>query len=99
METQKFARRQFALEAVQVTPTNMNEVARWCGGKVAPADYKMMGGVHKMPEGCVLLPKQGPDGSWMGQSGQERGAGRVYATSLAVLSLAVKFHFLPIYQR
>lgn len=59
METQKFARRQFALEAVQVTPTNMNEVARWCGGKVAPADYKMMGGVHKMPEGCVLLPKQG----------------------------------------
>lgn len=59
METQKFARRQFALEAVQVTPTNMNEVARWCSGKVAPADYKMMGGVHKMPEGCVLLPKQG----------------------------------------
>lgn len=59
MDTQKFARRQFALEAVQVTPTNMNEVARWCGGKVAPADYKMMGGIHKMPEGCVLLPKQG----------------------------------------
>ena len=47
----------------------------------------------------TLLPKQGPDGSWMGQSGQERGAGKVYATSLAVLSLAVKFHFLPIYQR
>jgi hypothetical protein len=47
----------------------------------------------------VLLPKQGPDGSWQGQSGQERGAGKVYATSLAVLSLAVKFHFLPIYQR
>jgi prenyltransferase beta subunit len=47
----------------------------------------------------LLLPKQGPDGSWQGQSGQERGAGKVYATSLAVLSLAVKFHFLPIYQR
>jgi hypothetical protein len=47
----------------------------------------------------ALLPKQGPDGSWQGQSGQERGAGKVYATSLAVLSLAVKFHFLPIYQR
>jgi hypothetical protein len=46
-----------------------------------------------------LLPKQGPDGSWLGQSGQERGAGKVYATSLATLSLAVKFHFLPIYQR
>ncbi len=47
----------------------------------------------------ALLPKQGPDGSWLGQSGQERGAGKVYATSLAILSLAVKFHFLPIYQR
>lgn len=47
----------------------------------------------------VMLAKQGPDGSWHGQSGQERGAGKVYATSLAVLSLAVKFHFLPIYQR
>jgi hypothetical protein len=47
----------------------------------------------------LLLPKQGPDGSWQGQSGQERGAGKVYATSLAVLSLAVKYHFLPIYQR
>jgi hypothetical protein len=47
----------------------------------------------------LLLPKQGPDGSWQGQSGQERGAGKVYATSLGVLSLAVKYHFLPIYQR
>jgi hypothetical protein len=47
----------------------------------------------------LLIPKQGPDGSWQGQSGQERGAGKVYATSLGVLSLAVKFHFLPIYQR
>jgi len=47
----------------------------------------------------TLLNKQGPDGSWQGQSGQERGSGKVYATSLAVLSLAVKFHFLPIYQR
>src|SRR5205085_1748550 len=47
----------------------------------------------------LLLPKQGPDGSWQGQSGQERGVGKVYATSLGVLSLAVKFHFLPIYQR
>jgi hypothetical protein len=47
----------------------------------------------------LLLPKQGPDGSWQGQSGQERGAGKVYATSLSILSLAVKYHFLPIYQR
>jgi hypothetical protein len=46
-----------------------------------------------------ILPKQGPDGSWQGQHGQERDSGKVYSTSLAMLSLAVKYHFLPIYQR
>jgi len=60
METQKFTRKPFSLEAVQVTPTNINEVAKWCGGTVAPADYKMMGGVHKMAQGSIMLPKQGP---------------------------------------
>ena len=28
----------------------------------------------------------------------ERGAGKVYSTALAILSLSVKYHFLPIYQ-
>ena len=47
----------------------------------------------------VLLPMQGRDGSWEGKGGEERGGGKVYATAMAVLSLAVKNHFLPIYQR
>ncbi len=47
----------------------------------------------------LILPKQQPDGSWLGAHGQENGAGKVYATSLACLCLAVKYHFLPIYQR
>jgi hypothetical protein len=47
----------------------------------------------------ILLPKQNPDGSWQGQHGQERGSGKVYCTAMGVLSLAVKYHFLPIYQR
>lgn len=38
-------------------------------------------------------------GSWDPHYGQEREAGRVYATSLAILSLSVKYHYLPIYQR
>lgn len=47
----------------------------------------------------LLLERQEADGSWLGHDGQERGmAGRVYCTSLAVLSLSVKYHFLPIYQ-
>ncbi len=44
--------------------------------------------------------KQGEHaGSWLAGGGQEREHGRVYATSLAVLSLSVKYHYLPIYQR
>ncbi len=47
----------------------------------------------------VLLPIQSREGWWEGLGGEERGGGKVYATSMAMLSLAVKNHFLPIYQR
>jgi len=46
----------------------------------------------------MLLPLQSREGWWEGIGGEERGGGRVYATSMAVLSLAVKNHYLPIYQ-
>lgn len=46
----------------------------------------------------ALLPRQQPDGSW-NPEGEESGASRVYATSLAILSLSVRYHYLPIYQR
>ena len=35
---------------------------------------------------------------WHG-SGSEGSAGHVYTTSMAILALAVKYHYLPIYQR
>lgn len=47
----------------------------------------------------VVLKEQRTDGSWVAQGGSERGAGRVYATSMAVLALAVEYRYLPIYQR
>ena len=47
----------------------------------------------------ALLPRQEKDGAWIGRHGQENGAGKVYSTSLGVLSLAVKHHYMPIYQR
>lgn len=47
----------------------------------------------------LLLPRQNGDGWWESSHDTERGAGRVYCTSLALLSLSVKYHFLPIYQR
>lgn len=47
----------------------------------------------------VLLPIQSPDGSWEPKHGSERNAGRIYATSLSVLGLAIDYRYLPIYQR
>lgn len=46
----------------------------------------------------LLLKLQQADGSWVGTDGMERMAGKIYSTSLALLSLSVKYHFLPIYQ-
>ena len=61
------------------------------GGKYAEA------GKAKVAE--VLLPLQSREGHWENGGGDGREAGKVYATSMAILSLAVKNHFLPIYQR
>ena len=47
----------------------------------------------------MLLGRQQSDGAWQAKNGSESGHGKVYATSLALLSLSVKYHYLPIYQR
>ena len=47
----------------------------------------------------LLLPIQEPDGAWNPEHGSERGAGKSYATALAVLGLAIEYRYLPIYQR
>ena len=45
---------------------------------------------------AVLSRLQRPDGSWAGRSHE---TDPVYATSLAILALSVRYHYLPIYQR
>lgn len=47
----------------------------------------------------ALLPRQLADGSWIATQHREADAGTVYCTALGILALAVKHHFLPIYQR
>lgn len=47
----------------------------------------------------LLLRVQTRAGHWSSLDGEERNFGMVYATSLAVLSLGVRYHYLPIYQR
>ena len=44
----------------------------------------------------ALLPSQNEDGSFSGGGYAEE---RVYATSMALMSLSVRYHYLPIYQR
>lgn len=48
---------------------------------------------------ALLLENQQLDGAWAAAGGDEQGPGKVYATSLAILSLSVHYHYLPIYQR
>jgi len=45
----------------------------------------------------VLLAEQKEDGSWQGRD--QEGMSRVYSTALAIMSLSVRHHYMPIYQR
>ena len=46
----------------------------------------------------IMLNLQKADGAWDGSNRNENDVGQIYCTSLAILSLSVKYHFLPIYQ-
>ena len=61
------------------------------GGEIADLNHEHLVG--------LLLPMQDDDGGWTPKSGSERQAGRIYATTLSVLALAVEYRYLPIYQR
>lgn len=47
----------------------------------------------------TILNLQNPGGYWTPSDGTEQGAGKVYATALSVLALAIEYGYLPIYQR
>ncbi len=61
------------------------------GGEIAEKANKLVAD--------ILLEHQQPDGSWVAPSGEEMSSGKVYSTCMAILSLSVKHHYLPIYQR
>lgn len=61
------------------------------GGKYAEKADKLV------PD--LMLDLQQGNGSWIARGGEERNIGTVYATSLTLLSLSVRYHYLPIYQR
>lgn len=43
LKTAKYVRKPFAVEAVEVTPENIYEVAKWCKGKVKKTDLSRPG--------------------------------------------------------
>lgn len=63
MQTEKFIRRPFEVNVVQVTPQNCTEIAQWCGGEVTTANYKLAGFVTKMD--AVKVPGNGPNKDMM----------------------------------
>lgn len=59
MDMQKYFRRPFDVNAVEVTPDNAQEVADWCGGTVAQGDYKHS--KYKIQLPVVKVPGNGPN--------------------------------------
>lgn len=47
----------------------------------------------------AILKRQQANGEWEPIGGSERGAGSAYATSMALLAIAIEYGYLPIYQR
>ncbi|NBV21047.1 MAG: hypothetical protein EBS05_03500 [Proteobacteria bacterium] len=67
----------------------------------AQAAHKRGGELARVTQervGELLAEHQMADGAWQGVDGSENGQGRVYCTAMALLSLSVRYHYLPIYQ-
>lgn len=59
MKIERFIRRPYDVNVVQVTPENANEIAEWCGGTVVQGDYKHNQFTIKLP--VVKVPGNGPN--------------------------------------
>lgn len=55
MQTQKFQRKTFVVDAVQVTEENMEEVAKWCRGTIETTDSKIAEGLHQEPQRYIKV--------------------------------------------
>lgn len=57
MDVKEYARKTFTVQAVEVTLSNYNEVAQWCGGEVIFEPTKMLGTTTDLP--AILLKGNG----------------------------------------
>ncbi len=56
MKTEQFIRKPFYVEGIQVTPENMSEVAKWCGGIIKEAPGTGTRVASKYIEVAVIRP-------------------------------------------
>ena len=84
-------------------PPELNEPWFYYGNYYYAQGMYQRGGEHaataRQRTEQILVAAQSPEGAWHPRNGNEKSAGAVYATSLALLSLSVYHHFLPIYQK
>jgi hypothetical protein len=84
-------------------PPELNEPWFFYGNYYYAQGMYQRGGEHaataRQRTEQILVAAQSPEGAWYPKNGNEKSAGAVYATSLALLSLSVYHHFLPIYQK
>lgn len=60
LQTQKYTRKPFPIEAVQVTTENMRDVAEWCKGEVITTDSKIAEALQKTPETYIKVKASNP---------------------------------------
>lgn len=60
MDIKQYDRKPFTVDAVQVTPQNVAEVAEWVGGEVVTVPTRMVGTTVDMP--AVKVPGKGEKG-------------------------------------
>lgn len=60
LKTEKYLRRQFPVDAIQVTAENMGEVARWCKGEILTTDSQIARGLNKEPIKFIKVDVQNP---------------------------------------
>ncbi|MFG0262208.1 MAG: hypothetical protein ACF788_07445, partial [Novipirellula sp. JB048] len=91
-----------AAEWLMQNPPQINERYFYYGIYYYAQGMHQVGGQHAETAAeltaKLLLAAQHQDGFWQPQR-EENSYGYVYATALAVLSLSVRYHYLPIYQR
>jgi len=60
MQTERYCRKPFHVEAIQVTDDNMEEIAAWCGGEIRTSNVKDHATQQEVSARYVKVPVRHP---------------------------------------